>query len=244
MHLFCSASATAAPLPSLSAACSAALPCSRSTRTPSSANSWRTPALWFAQLRALTSLTAVLMHHPSITAKSWSPVLLATPSPCAARFSVRSHSGTYSAFSNRPRPSLLLFSGSKVASRCKLDDFIADAAAWRVRIAAKSRQRQLFDEVIGPDAAHKKTGASDARDPHQNKAPALLPSKGKQKGKDEIDELFDAVGTEAKAPAGDNSNQAARAHGSLPVPIPRNCDPSVAAVLSALSGGSKKRKHK
>jgi hypothetical protein len=127
------------------------------------------------------------------------------------------------------------FLGSKVASRCKLDEFIADAAAWRVRIAANSRQRQLFDEVIGAEG-------NKSKDLPQNKGQKLLPSKGRQKEKDEIDELFDAAGSEANVHASGSTKQVAR--GSHPVPIPSNCDPSVAAVLSALSGGAKKRKTK
>ncbi len=124
--------------------------------------------------------------------------------------------------------------GSKVASRCKLDEFIADAAAWRVRISANVRQRQLFDEVIGSDAAQPSRVARAGRD---------APPKVKQRGKDEIDELFEAAGTESRPAPGESSKRASRSEGSQPISIPSNCDPSVAAVLSAL-GGSKKRKHK
>jgi hypothetical protein len=110
-----------------------------------------------------------------------------------------------------------------------------DAAAWRVRIAANVRQRHMFDQVIGCNAARSHTSmAAPGRDAAQNV---------KQRGKDEIDELFEAAGAESRPAPGESSKRAARSEGSRPMSIPSNCDPSVAAVLSAL-GGSKKRKHK
>jgi hypothetical protein len=99
------------------------------------------------------------------------------------------------------------------------------------------RQRQLFDEVIGSDAAH--THASRGAPAGRDNAPPKV----KQRGKDEIDELFEAAGTESRPAAAESSKRGARSEGNQPISIPSNCDPSVAAVLSAL-GGSKKRKHK
>jgi hypothetical protein len=103
------------------------------------------------------------------------------------------------------------------------------------------RQRQLFDEVIGSDAAH--THASRGAPAGGDGAQKAAPPKVKQRGKDEIDELFEAAGTESRPAAAESSKRGARSEGSQPISIPSNCDPSVAAVLSAL-GGSKKRKHK
>jgi hypothetical protein len=141
-----------------------------------------------------------------------------------------------------PAPHAHSFAGSKVASRCKLDEFIADAAAWRVRIAANLRQRKLFDTVIGGDSSPTATSSS-AREQSQTSR-QKLPSKGRHKDKDEIDELFDAAGSEVKTHAGDSVKHVTRGNSNQPLPIPSNCDPSVAAVLSALSGGAKKRKNK
>jgi hypothetical protein len=101
------------------------------------------------------------------------------------------------------------------------------------------RQRQLFDEVIGSDAPNTSRPAVDGTGVAQ-KAP---PPKVKQKGRDEIDELFEAVGPESKPAPGESSKRAARSVGNQPVLVPSNCDRSVAAVLSVL-GGAKKRKHK
>ena len=155
-------------------------------------------------------------------------------SPSAAHFSVRRLPRTALAPRQHRFQSHSIL-GSKVASRCKLEEYLSDAAAWRVRIAANSRQRQLFDDVIG---------TSVPEEQGQSKSQKIASSKAKHKGKDEIDLLFDAAGTESRPQVDGSSKRATQALGSNSVPIPSNCDPSVAAVLNALAGGAKKRKHK
>jgi hypothetical protein len=120
-----------------------------------------------------------------------------------------------------------------VATHCKLEEFVADPAAWRARISAVSRQRQLFEDAIGTALPRNSFHGNDQK---------LRPIKDKHKSKDEIDELFDAATTEAIPRVAVSSKKAARGHD--PVPIPGNCDPSVAAVLSVLGGSAKKQKRK
>ena len=135
-------------------------------------------------------------------------------------------------------------SGSKVASRCKLDEFIADAAAWRVRTAANSRQRQLFDDVIGISASSSSNGKSYAKDAVGSKPHISQSQKVRNKGKDEIDELFDAASSDARPQGTASSKREALNRSGCDVPMPSSCDPSITAVLTALAAGSKKRKHK
>ncbi len=111
------------------------------------------------------------------------------------------------------------FAKSLAAFRCKLDEFIADAASWRVRIAANHRQRQMFDDVTGTSASlsNRKSDATNpsfgSKDPNSNSQNV------RNKGKDDIDEFFDAAWCDAQPQGIARSNREASGHSSDHVPI-------------------------